>query len=83
MLLLRDFFLLGATVLPMSTVAFSRSLDLRDGDWPPTDLRALRAAGSVASARDAILEVRISPASPNPKVSLERFARPSAYREVK
>lgn len=55
MLLLRDFFRPAAMVLPTSTVAFSLSPSFRDGDWPPTDLRDLRVAGSVASARDAIL----------------------------
>lgn len=53
--MLRDFFLPAAKVVPTSIVAFSLSAGFRDGDWPPTDLRDLRVAGSVASARDDIL----------------------------
>jgi hypothetical protein len=42
--------------LPISTVAFSFSITLREGDCPPIDLRERRVDGTVASPSDDILE---------------------------
>ena len=56
MLLLRDFFLDSASVLPMSIVAFSLSMPLR-GETPLVDFRGRLVAGSVASGLGAIAAV--------------------------
>ena len=54
-LLLLDFFLLTASdVVPISIVAFSLSTALRDET--PSDFRARRAAGTVASLEDISLK---------------------------
>jgi hypothetical protein len=55
MLLLRDFFLFAANVLPTSTVAFSLPDVFLLGDCPPIDLRDRRVAGSVTSPVGAIV----------------------------
>lgn len=55
MLLLRDFFLFAASVLPTSTVAFSLSDVFLFGERAPIDLRVRRVAGSVTSPFGAIV----------------------------
>lgn len=55
MLLLRDFFLFAANVLPISIVAFSLSDVFLFGDCAPIDLRDRRVAGNVASPAGAIV----------------------------
>lgn len=56
-LLLRDFFLLSARVLPTSIVAFSLSPFFLKDEVAPMDLRVRRVEGSVASPNEAILKV--------------------------
>lgn len=56
-LLLRDFFLLSARVLPTSIVAFSLSPFFLEDVVAPMDLRVRRVEGSVASPNEAILKV--------------------------